>query len=102
MGGRWGQKGREKRAPLGIIAPMNNIPPPQNPYDALGAETWQKGLWLGLRVMLFFVLGAVLAFLLTSITGWSSAMRLFVALFIGPIFGTVFFFIAWRMAWREA
>jgi hypothetical protein len=81
---------------------MNNLPPPQNPYDVLGAETWQKGLRLGLRVIFFFVLGAVLAFLLTGVTGWSAALRLFVALFIGPIFGTVFFFIAWRMAQREA
>ncbi|MFP4323038.1 MAG: hypothetical protein ACLFTK_11345 [Anaerolineales bacterium] len=63
-------------------------------------QTWKRGTRLSLVVIVFFVLGVGAVYLLTGITGWSDAGRLFVALLTGPIVGTVVFLGVWR--WRAS
>jgi|GEM_PF-6439326 len=57
-----------------------------NPYRAMGAETWAKGARLGMGVFAVFILGAVLTFGgLSLITDMDATNRVFWAILVGPV-----------------
>ncbi|HLA45795.1 MAG TPA: hypothetical protein VJZ27_20270 [Aggregatilineales bacterium] len=68
-----------------------------NLNEALGKNTWMRGMWLGFALIILFIVGAGIVFLLTFITGWELAARALVSLLLGPLVGCVLFYIYWRM-----
>jgi hypothetical protein len=61
----------------------------------LGKTTWMRAAQLGVAVIVLFVLGAGLAYVLTTLAGWGLQARVIVSLLIGPIFGSMFFAVYW-------
>lgn len=70
-----------------------------DPRNPLNITTWTRGTWLGLVLLLLFAIGAIIAYLLAGVIGWSGATQGLVALLLGPLFGIVIFFAGWTL-WK--
>ncbi len=66
-----------------------------NPYDAIGANTWKKGMLLGMGLLVLFTLGAVAIFCLSSVVGFNWENSLLMAAILGPFIGTGGFIVWW-------
>lgn len=59
-------------------------------------EIWLRGTRLGIVVVVLFVAGALLAYLLTGLIGVSGSIQALIAICVGPFIGGIVFFVWWK------
>lgn len=67
----------------------------QSPPSLLTSSALSKSFYLGIGILVLFVVGAGLAFLFASLLGWEGTSAILLALVTGPLLGGVIFGLGW-------